>query len=66
MLVEQTDSFVVLKDSNGESVRINATEVEAIAPTPQSLMPEGLLAPLTAQEAADLLEYLARQTRQTP
>jgi hypothetical protein len=35
--------------------------VEALKPSPKSLMPDGQLAGLTAQEAADLLEYLVRR-----
>ncbi len=34
-------------------------EIEEITGSTKSLMPDGLLAPLTPQEAADLLEYLA-------
>jgi hypothetical protein len=34
------------------------SEVKETRESTLSAMPEGLLAPLTAQEAADLLEYL--------
>jgi hypothetical protein len=35
-----------------------AKDVEELRPTRVSLMPEGQLADLTAQEATDLIEYL--------
>ncbi|MEW4568182.1 PQQ-dependent sugar dehydrogenase [Tautonia sp. JC769] len=66
MLVEQTDRFVVLKDAQGRTIRVEAAEVEALVAVPRSLMPEGLLAPLTPQQAADLLAFLAEQSRPVP
>jgi putative heme-binding domain-containing protein len=66
MLVERSDRGVVLKDAQGQTTWIDAAEVEALAAVPQSLMPEGLLAPLTPQQAADLLAFLAGQTRPAP
>jgi hypothetical protein len=39
-------------------VRIAVNDVELFAPQAQSLMPELLLRDMTAQEVADLLEYL--------
>jgi hypothetical protein len=40
-------------------VTVATAELEEVRPSHKSLMPEGQLAGLTAQEAADLLEYLA-------
>lgn len=66
MLVEQTRQGVVLIDAQGQTIRVDAAEVEGLNAVPQSLMPEGLLAPLTPQQAADLLAFLAEQTRPAP
>jgi len=38
--------------------QMKLSEVKTSRESALSAMPEGLLAPLTAQEAADLLEYL--------
>jgi putative heme-binding domain-containing protein len=58
LLAERTDAEVVLKDTPTHSVRIPAGQVERMAPQARSLMPELLLRDLTAQQAADLLEFL--------
>lgn len=60
LLVEKTDEQVVLKDAQNKPVRIPAAEVELLAPQPNSLMPELLLRDMTAQEVADLLEFMAQ------
>ena len=49
---------VVLKDAQGKTVRVPGGEVERLVPQARSLMPELLLRDLTAQQVADLLEYL--------
>jgi putative heme-binding domain-containing protein len=59
LLVKKDASEVVLRDAKNEEVRFKAAEVESLVPARQSLMPDGLLRDLTAQQAADLLEYLA-------
>jgi hypothetical protein len=59
VLVSRTDREVVLKDAKNETVRVPTAEVERLAPQSRSLMPDGLLRDLTAQQAADLLEFLA-------
>jgi putative heme-binding domain-containing protein len=50
---------VVLKQAGDKEVRIPAGKVERIAPQRNSLMPELLLRDLTAEQAADLLAFLA-------
>ena len=50
---------VVLKDAQGKTVRLPNAEVERMVPQSRSLMPELLLRDLTAQQVADLLEFLA-------
>ncbi len=58
MILEKTAHQVVLKDAKNETIRVAAEDVEALTPQPKSLMPEALLRDLTAQQAADLLDYL--------
>ena len=50
---------VVLRDFQNKEIILAAKNVEEIRPSAKSLMPDGQLAGLTIQEAADLLEYVA-------
>ena len=59
LAVEKTDATVVLKDAQGKTVRLASAEVERMVPQSRSLMPELLLRDMTAQQVADLLEFLA-------
>jgi uncharacterized repeat protein (TIGR03806 family) len=61
LLVERTNQAVSIRDAQGRNIRIDATEIEQLAPQARSLMPELLLRDLTPQQAADLLAYLASQ-----
>jgi putative heme-binding domain-containing protein len=58
LLVKRDESWVVLRDSQGKETILAAKDVEELRPSRVSLMPDGQLADLTAQEAADLIEYL--------
>jgi putative heme-binding domain-containing protein len=58
LLVRRDEKEVVLRDGQNKEIILAAREVEALHPSRVSLMPDGQLAGLTAQEAADLLEYL--------
>jgi putative heme-binding domain-containing protein len=59
LLVEKTDKEVVLKIVGDKEVRIPANKVQTVVPQKNSLMPELLLRDLTAEQAADLIEFLA-------
>ena len=59
LLAERTPSEVGLKDARNQTVRIPSADVERMEMQARSLMPELLLRDLTAQQAADLLEFLA-------
>jgi putative heme-binding domain-containing protein len=59
LLAEKTDKEVVLKNIGDKEVRVPAAKVAALAPQKNSLMPELLLRDLTAEQAADLLAFLA-------
>ena len=58
-VVKRDADQLTLKIATGQSVPLRVSEVKSEQTLPVSLMPEGLLASFTAQEAADLLEYLA-------
>jgi len=57
IVVSKSDREVVLRDVERE-IRLPAGSVERMVTQTKSLMPEGLLQHLTAQEAADLVAYL--------
>jgi uncharacterized repeat protein (TIGR03806 family) len=59
LLAERNEREVVLRMAGDKEVRIPAADVARIAPQRASLMPEQLLRDMTAEQAADLLEFLA-------
>jgi len=59
LLVSRDAEGVVLKDLTGQLLRFTTAQVLKVQSQELSLMPEGLLAGLTAQEAADLVEFMA-------
>jgi putative heme-binding domain-containing protein len=58
LLVEKSAKEIVLRDGKNQLVRVAVAEVDQVVPQKNSLMPDGLLRDLTAQQAADLLAYL--------
>ncbi len=52
---------IVIRDATGKLHAIPAADLESIAASQTSLMPDGQMRDFTAQEAADLLEYLVRR-----
>jgi putative heme-binding domain-containing protein len=59
LLVEKTARELVLRDDQNHTLRIPIAEIEQQATQPKSLMPDQLLRDLTAQQAADLIDFLA-------
>jgi putative heme-binding domain-containing protein len=59
LVVKRDAKEVVLRDAQNKEVVLAADKLEALRPSAKSLMPDGQMAGLTAQEAADLVEYLA-------
>jgi putative heme-binding domain-containing protein len=59
LLVKRDAAEVVLRDAQNQEVRLRPDDVAQMAASRVSLMPDGLLRDLTAQQAADLLEFLA-------
>jgi putative heme-binding domain-containing protein len=61
---EQTDASLVIQTPN-ERIVLPREDVESTKPSATSIMPEGLLDPLTTEEVRDLFAYLA-STSQVP
>ncbi len=59
LLVKKDDTGVTLKTAENKIVTVPTKDVDSFDPSPKSLMADGLLRDFTAQEAADLLEFLA-------
>ncbi|MBI2946293.1 MAG: PQQ-dependent sugar dehydrogenase [Verrucomicrobia bacterium] len=59
-LVRKTEEEAVLKDANAQEIRVTARDLKSLKPQQISAMPELLLQSLTAQDVADLVEFLAR------
>jgi putative heme-binding domain-containing protein len=58
VLVKRDAEAVVLRDGQGKEIVLETKELQRLRPAQTSLMPDGQMAGLTAQEAADLLEFL--------
>ena len=54
----ETDKYIVIKKTGGETVRVNKTDIKQFTSLGKSLMMEGLEGSMTSQEMADLLAYL--------
>ncbi|MCI0360364.1 MAG: PQQ-dependent sugar dehydrogenase [Planctomycetaceae bacterium] len=59
VVMKRDQAGVVLRDGQDKEIALATQDIDRLRPSPKSLMPEGQFAGLTAQEAADLLEYLA-------
>jgi putative heme-binding domain-containing protein len=59
LLVKRDEKQVIVRDAENKEHTFPAAEVESVTPSRLSLMPDGQMAGLTPQEAADLLEFLA-------
>jgi len=58
LLVKKDAKEVTLKDAENKLIHIPADQIEQLVPQRRSVMPELLLRDLTAQQVADLLDYL--------
>jgi putative heme-binding domain-containing protein len=59
LLVQRTDREVILRDAQAREIRISTHQIDRMEAGKKSLMPDQLLRDLTAQQAADLLAFLA-------
>jgi putative heme-binding domain-containing protein len=57
-LVDRDDRVVVLRGADGRNEVLPQDEIEELAGVPQSVMPAGLLDPLSDQQVRDLFAYL--------
>jgi len=57
-IADQDNRVVVLRGIDGKSVTVPRDEIEVLRPLPQSVMPEGVLRPLSEDEIRDLFAYL--------
>jgi putative heme-binding domain-containing protein len=57
IVVSRSDAELVLRDADKET-RLKTSQIQGQVPQQKSLMPEGVLQHLTAQEAADLVSFL--------
>jgi putative heme-binding domain-containing protein len=62
LILARNDREIVLKTVDRQTVRIATENVAEVLKSDKSLMPERVLSDLTAQEAADLLEYIRSQS----
>jgi len=60
-LIKRDSTEAVIKEATGTQTRVLATDIAKLEAQKLSLMPEGLLQSFTAQEAADLLEFLTER-----
>lgn len=59
LLVKRDEGEVVLRHAQNKEIVLKAESVVEFQPSRTSLMPDGQIASLTPQEAADLLAYLS-------
>ena len=64
-IADQDSRVVVLKGADGQTLIIPRDQVDEMQAIPRSIMPEGILKPLTAQQVRDLFAYL-RATQPLP
>lgn len=57
-VADQDGRTVVLRGIDGQNLILPREEIEELAAIPQSIMPEGILNPLTEQQVRDLFAYL--------
>jgi len=58
LMESQSDAQVVLKAADRKQLTIPKADIEELKKRTQSLMPDGVFADLTAQEASDLLAFI--------
>ncbi|MEZ6153855.1 MAG: PQQ-dependent sugar dehydrogenase [Pirellulaceae bacterium] len=57
-VLARDERWLTLRDAQGKDLMVENSEIESERYSPVSTMPEQVLAPLTAQQAANLLEFL--------
>ena len=62
IVAAKTDKILTLQTAK-ERLSLELTEIDTVHASPQSLMPDGLLQPLTEQQIRDLVAYLTSPTQ---
>ena len=65
IVAQQADGSVSVLQSDGTKLLVPKDDIDSISPIKKSVMPEGLLNPLTLEEIADLFAYLGRPASAT-
>jgi putative heme-binding domain-containing protein len=63
VLVKRDAKETVLRDATNKEHTFAANDIDQFTPARESLMPTGLMADLTPQQAADLLEFLTQSKK---
>ncbi|MGV2341052.1 MAG UNVERIFIED_CONTAM: hypothetical protein LVR18_46040 [Planctomycetaceae bacterium] len=58
LLQQESPQMVVLRQADGRSITLEKASLDEFQRSSRSLMPDGVLADLTAAEAADLLAFI--------
>ena len=58
LMVDSDRQVVVIRDSSNQTRTLSREEIVEMSAVKRSLMPEGLLSPLTEQQVRDLFAYL--------
>ena len=66
LLVDQTPGSVTLLSAKNERTAVARDQIESIAESPTSLMPDNLLKGLKPQELRDLFSYLQSEPPARP
>ena len=61
LVIRETDQRIEVLETSGKTRQVSAEDVEAVKAMQKSVMPDMLLSQFTAQQAADLLAFLAAQ-----
>ena len=62
MILDRTDSRLTLQTAT-ERITLAKEDIEAVRDSPQSMMPEGQLDPLTRDQVRDLFAYLTSKSQ---
>jgi putative heme-binding domain-containing protein len=62
-LVKEEDTKTVVLQTQNEVIRVAKEDIEERKKSPLSMMPEGLLTPLSDSEVRDLIAYLGGEAR---
>ena len=62
--IKEDDKEVVIRDANGRDSRVAKSEIESLAPSKVSLMPDNVVAQISYEQFIDLLAFLKSRKEQ--